>query len=479
MKAVLRVCWTLFTAFRVQRWFGVAGLVVLAIGFFIGIVGLFNRSDATLGFPLGLYGCFALVVIPTAFLAGATLRALSVPSAHALLPRFRVRILLALALFVASVGLPVYGVGLALELFGGPRTEVAAMYVAAAYVVGGLTAVVLFGFVVTGNPNWMWLMLPGMFAFSQWMDVGGPQRLVAAGFSFPGVVAAASAAAWLSFAIWYLRVGRIRPVLLIAPERGWSEMWWRRSVIRPAKRWPAELTRERAIGTLLTGRLQPTFPRQLLIAAGVGVALCFIAPLLRYLPGDPGDLPKTPPLTTFVFPFYATLFVAFGSNLVVRQSRHLWLRVPGSRIQVFRVIERRMARLYARVVTCIAAFVLASLWLFETPLDEAAWGFALMSSAALYSACMALAAVRTVWLVAGGMVFIFAVQMVVLMVLAQQPGPPVDPPGVTQLAATVGIQLAGAALFRGLAELRWRSIDWLKFRPLRIGRSFGYSGTRG
>jgi hypothetical protein len=49
---------------------------------------------------------------------------------------------------------------------------------------------------------------------------------------------------------------------------------------------------------------------------------------------------------------------------------------------------------------------------------------------------------------------------------------------VAQLVATVGIQLTGAGLFRAVAELRWRSIDWLEFRPLRIGRAAIYSGTR-
>jgi hypothetical protein len=477
MKAVLRVYWILFTAFPVQCWLGIAGLIVLAIGLAVGVVGLLTRSDATLGFPLGLIGFFVLVVIPMAFAAGATLRALSVPSAHALLPRFRARVLLAIALLIASVALPLYGVAIVVELTGAgvaagehfPRSI-------AVYVVGGLTVVVLGVFVITTNPNWMWLGLPGMFAFSRWMEVGGPSRLAAAGFSLPWIVGAASAGAWLVFAIWYLRVQRIRPVLLIAPERGWSEMYWRQAV-RPAKHWPAELTRERAIGTLLGGRLQRTFPQQLLVAAGVGVLLCLVAPLLiRYLPGSQQSM--TAPFTSFLGPFYATLFMAFGASLIVRQSRHVWLRVPGSRIQVFRLIERAMARLYARVVTCITALLLASLWVFDTPLSEAAWGFVLMSSAALYSACVGLAAVRTVWLVAGGMLAAFAVQLVGLMVVGQEPGPPVDPPSVTQLVAVVGIQLAGAGLFRALAELRWRSIDWLKFRPLRIGRNAIHSGTR-
>jgi hypothetical protein len=115
----------------------------------------------------------------------------------------------------------------------------------------------------------------------------------------------------------------------------------------------------------------------------------------------------------------------------------------------------------------------ASLWVLDTPLNEAAWGFALMSSAALYSACLGLAAVRTVWLIAAGLIAAFAMQVGVLAVISQP-----QPPGVAQLTAAVALQLVGAGFFRALAERRWRSIDWLKFRPLRIGRSAMHSGTR-
>ena len=464
MKAVLRIFWTLFTAFPIQRGFGVAGLIVLAIGSFVALANALADSKAFFGFSISLLG-FALVVVPAGFAAGATLRALSVPSTHALLPRFRVRVLLAVALFVGSIALAWYGLAMAFEAAGRPIGG----EVGVVYAVGALTAVVLSLFVITSNPNWSWLSLPAMFAFTQWMEVDGPRRLAAAGYSLSWIVSIASAGAWLVFAIWYLRGPRVRPVLLLAPERGWSEMYWRQA-IRPAKYWPAELTRNRAMSTLLGGRLQRTFPQQLLIAASVGVILCLLAPLLRYLPGQ---RPTTPPFTGFLYAFYATLFVAFGANLIVRQSRHAWLRVPGSRVQVFRLIERMIARLYARVVACITALLVASLWVLDTPLNEAAWGFALMSSAALYSACLGLAAVRTVWLIAAGLIAAFPMQVGVLAVISQP-----QPPGVAQLTAAVALQLVGAGFFRALAERRWRSIDWLKFRPLRIGRNAIHSGTR-
>jgi hypothetical protein len=216
-------------------------------------------------------------------------------------------------------------------------------------------------------------------------------------------------------------------------------------------------------------------PQGLLVAAAVGVLLCFAAPLLHYLPSQTA---APPPFTMFVWPFYATMFTLFGAYFIVGQSRRAWLRVPGARVRVFRVVERHMARLYLRVVTCVTALVLASLWVFDTPPAEAAWGIALMASAALYSVCLALASVRTVWPIAIGLLVMFVAQVVVLGVEREQAA-------TSHVAALLGleslvaqqpgvllaIQLAAAGACRAAAELRWRNIDWLRLRPMRLGRS--------
>jgi hypothetical protein len=473
MKAVLRVYWTFFTAFPIQRWLGVAGLIVLAIGSFVALVGLLNGSEEVVGLALGLIGFLVLVVVPTAFAAGGTLRALSVPSTHALLPRFRVRVLLAVALFVGSIGLPWYGLAIA---FGREGIEVAAVYA-----VGALTAVVLSVFVITAQPNWLWLGLPIFVAGSSWLDMNGPQRLAAAGFSLPWIVGIASALAWIAFAIWYLRARRIRPVLLITDTHGLTEVW-RRKAGWQQKRWPADLTRGSAMAILLwSGRVQPPLPRQLLNAVMVGAVICLALPFLQFLPSQN---PKTPPFTAFVWPFYATMFTLFGAHFIVGQSRRAWLRVPGARVQVFRVVERHMARLYLRIVTCITALVLTSVWVFDTSPIEAAWGIALMASAALYSACLALASVRTVWPIAFGLLVMLVLQVLVLGVERQQAATQLVGAllgievAAQQLGGLLVVQLAAAGVCRAVAEFRWRSIDWLRFRPMRIGRNAIHGGTR-
>jgi hypothetical protein len=123
-----------------------------------------------------------------------------------------------------------------------------------------------------------------------------------------------------------------------------------------------------------------------------------------------------------------------------------------------------MARLYLRAVTCIATLGLASVLVLETPLTQAAWGVALMASATLYSGCLALASVRTAWPLLFGLLGMLAVQAVLLGMEQKLPGPP-------QPGTLLGVQLAVAAVLRVVAELRWRKIDWLRLRPMRLGRS--------
>ena len=454
MKAVAHVYWTFFTAFRIQRWLGVLGLIVVAVGLFVGLVGTLTDIKAVMGFPLGVLGFF-VVIGPAAFAAGGLLRALAASRANALLPHFRLRVLCAVALFVGSIALLSYLVVSMNPTTGPPLgTEVAV------YAVGVLTAIVLSVVVITGNPNWGYLFFLPMIAPSMWTEVDGPRRLAAAGVSLPWIVAVAAASAWLAFAIWYLRTRHIRPVLLLTSTRGWTELW-RHKAERPVKRWPEDLTRAHAVGILLSGRVLRAFPQRLVIAAAAGALLCLVASLLRYMPGQQ---PAAPRFTSFVWAFYAMFFVALWAHQIARQSRRVWLSVPGPRVQVFRLVERTMARLFAIALSCITALVLVSLWLHETPPSEVAWGIALMASAALYSVCMGLASVRSTWLIAGGVLIMTIVQAVVLEAVQK-------PAGTAQIVAVIGIQLAAAAAFRILAALRWRDIDWLKFRPQRFGRN--------
>ena len=234
------------------------------------------------------------------------------------------------------------------------------------YPVGALTAIVLAMLVFTGQPNWIWIGLPLLSGFMQWMSAGGPAHLREAGVSLPWIVAVASVGARVVFATWYLRARYVRPVLRVATADSARSAWpWGAAAL------PSELTRAVAVRMLLAGHVQRPLAQQLLIAAGIGALLCLVAPLLQYLPGQQTT---TPPFTRFLWPFYAMVIMAFGTHPLVRQSRFLWLRVPGARGEVLKLVERMVARLYARVAVAIVAFVLFALWVLGTPLGEAAWG---------------------------------------------------------------------------------------------------------
>jgi hypothetical protein len=57
------------------------------------------------------------------------------------------------------------------------------------------------------------------------------------------------------------------------------------------------------------------------------------------------------------------------------------------------------------------------------------------------------------------------VVQIVLLGMEQRLASPPEP------GALLGVQLTAAAVLRVVAELRWRNIDWLKLRPMRLGRS--------
>src|SRR5262245_56904266 len=102
MNAVLRVCWTFFTALPLERVLGGLGAVwcgLLVLGQLVtpGWEGLWI---------LGVIGLFVLVLFPSVFASPAVFRALSAPRANQLLPHFRARMLVGVTLFMVAVLAP-------------------------------------------------------------------------------------------------------------------------------------------------------------------------------------------------------------------------------------------------------------------------------------------------------------------------------------------------------------------------------------
>ncbi|HSC14027.1 MAG TPA: hypothetical protein VLI71_02875, partial [Gammaproteobacteria bacterium] len=99
---------------------------------------------------------------------------------------------------------------------------------------------------------------------------------------------------------------------------------------------------------------------------------------------------------------------------------------------------------------------------------EIALGFALAAGASIYAAYVALAAVRGIstYLWGFGSMALLLIGLLVLSALF----PDVfSAHSLTAPAVVAAVELAGAALLRALAVRRWRTVDWLRFKPLLVG----------
>ncbi len=142
----------------------------------------------------------------------------------------------------------------------------------------------------------------------------------------------------------------------------------------------------------------------------------------------------------------------------VPQARLLWLRVPGPRLRVFARVQANIARLITKGAAMVGTIAALAPALFGAAHSEAVWGAALMISAMLYSICLVLASVRGIKLAATWFIAMLIGQFIVLG--------PLDSPAPQPPLAGVVMHLGGAAIFWCVAWYRWRSIDWMRFRPM-------------
>lgn len=429
MSAVLRVFWLYFTAFPVQRWLTGVGA---AIGAVLVVVGLLS-SEARIGVGLGALTFTIFTAVPALFAGGALLRALSAPRSHQLLPYFRVRALLAAALLVASLVLW-FGTAYGVALLGNQGVPAAVLIV---YPFGFITAVFV----------WVWLFSADWRWWSAFLSL--PLCVVVLGRTGWGASGAGSlvlpvligaSLAWAAFAAWYLRVRRVRPLMVMPAAR-------------KADGWAGQLTREAAMRATVAWDGQPSLTRTLLAAVGrgggTGIVL-LIAVLL--LP----QVDRLPSLTSFIWPFVSMSLVGGHVGFVVRQSRLLWLKVGGGRDEIWRTIERAAWRTGLTAFTVAMSTMLLVTVSLGTSARELILGAALCVSAAMYAGYLALATVPGVRVQVVGYGLMTIVQ---LALLARAD------PAVTSIAIVLVTQLLGAVLLRALAIRRWRQIDWRLVQP--------------
>ncbi len=403
MRAVLRICWTFFTTITLQRvlnvigaaWFGLAVVASLLSGEFVYLV------------P-GYIVLVVLAAFPAFFMAPALFRSLSAPRVYQLLPHFRLRMLIAATLLLLVLVVVAIAVVLAPALAAERTLPISVV----AYTFGFFVALFLLVFLAVGDWRWFVLLPLAFVAFVSLRRLSPTAALPAWIWSTMALVA------WATFAAWYLRVRHVRGVMLIPRQRAAGV-----DTTRP-------VPRTVAIRTLLASNAPLIF---LAVVVVVGVVV--------------GGLP-------FAFMF---LF-AERSVATVRQSRLLWLRIPGSRDAVRRQVEKVLWRNWT--VGCAFLIVIAVVTL--SPLvgaglvDVFLW-FAVTAGAAIYGTYVAMAAVPSVATYFVG----FGSMAVLQIVLVALPTP-----SLTAIATVVVAEFVGAALFRALAVRRWRRIDWLRFKPL-------------
>jgi len=164
-------------------------------------------------------------------------------------------------------------------------------------------------------------------------------------------------------------------------------------------------------------------------------------------------------LTSFFWPLTFMLLYGERSLAIVRQSRLVWLKIPGSRDAVRLEIERVLWRnwVFGAALFAFVAAIAASP-LVGADASRALLGLAATAGAALYGTYIAMAAmpsIATYFLAFGAPMVLL---QIVLLARAE--------PSLTAVAVVVGIELAGAGLLRALVIRRWHTVDWLRLRPL-------------
>jgi hypothetical protein len=362
---------------------------------------------------------------------------------YQLLPHFRLRMLIAVSLLlctllVLSAGVLI-GPTLAAEqvfLAAAKPFPFAALGVAAAFVV----AMFLVFFLAFGDWRWAALAPAALVVLVKLRD-WSPATV---GFlaALPAwVLPAAALGAWAIFAAWYLRVRQVRPVMLMPQQRAVGV-----DAARP-------VPRAVAVRTLLASNAQRTASQGLgfrttpLDLFMVAVALAVLTTGLRFFS-----------LTTVFWPLAFMLFFGERSVAIVRQSRLLWLNIPGSRDAVRSEVEKVLWRNFGFG----AAFLVVAAAIAASPLvgagaTRALLGLAMTAGAAIYGTYVAMAAVPSVATYFWGFGPMVVLQV---MLLARQES------SLTAVAVVAGAELAGAALLRALVIRRWHMVDWLRLRPL-------------
>lgn len=439
MSAIARLSLTYFSCFPVQRW-----LTALAAALFVAGLLIPALSEGVQGFESIVAVLFVLPVVVT---AGIAFRALSAPRTYRFTAHFRPKMLGALLLTVALVGLIVAA---AVQLWP-PAGIKASLTVSFVYIFFWLSALVLGTVVTSGSPIRLAFALPVVYAAVVWLSRGGPSQLATAGIN-PGLAAAsASALLWSPFAAWYMRAKRIRPV-------NWHE--WHRSTSPALLSWGQNTKRSRdaAIRLYLVGHPGWEAPRKIAVLAAGAIAI----PVVFWIIGT-GKRIAPPPSLLLSVALVPMLLCLPQATQIARRSRLLWLRIGGARDGLFRITEEQTRVTYAWSGAFAVLMIGTSAALFpQMHWATVAWLVLLALASGLWATYLGLMRVRTAGVVdVGAMLALVATGIVAAVLLAL-------PWGWIGAGTIVGVQVIGASMSRVAAKRRWAQIDWRQFQPVRL-----------
>jgi hypothetical protein len=438
MKAIARLAWTYLTAFPILRWVGIGSLASLPFA----VLAIWHRGFIAL--PII---AFAIQWVSMTIAAGYLFRVLSAPRSHRFLPHFRGRSLTAFLAIVALVTSPWLVLG-TLAALSQPYTVqlVAPLFI--------MTLAVGIAFFPVGAAVTFAVLIAISWAVPQLAGPPAPRAappdIVLGPVAISVFLLGVWAALWVLFSVWYLRVRRIepfQPAAVILDKIG-------------IRRSPGSVVFDR--GSAMAATLSAAYPegaKQM----GVWIALLIIGTKLAAGFARGAHVPYTAVIFVPALMIPGVVLVAIASTLA-RRTKSLWLKSGLSRRDLLAATEKQIWRTVASRSLALSVVLSIGIALtYDVPVPVLARALASAAATATLAVYLGVALVRDSRVIAAGLAaLVFASAGVALWAVFTAPAR-----DDVWLAATLS-QVAVALAFRAVAISRWRKIDWLVFKPIRI-----------
>lgn len=437
MTAAVRIALRLFGIFPIQRWVELVGLVLVGVDVVAKLAGW--RFAGALH-PLG-YSFVLLAAIAT---AGYLFRGQSAIRAHGLAPSARTLMLAGLAL---HIGLLVGAFSLSLIIWPGAAELSLTIENGVVYPLFFLTWIYL-GLITATRSIWsLWTVVLASAIAGYWIGNGGLERLAPLGLSTPYLAAGAIVVAWSVFIGWYLSARTIDQTGLVEYAGTFRK--------RKLPEYAVPRTARSAVTAIVTGQFPAPLYRYLMPIAAASVTLVCAIWILSRVGAVPRDSVNFAPLLSVVF------IVGVQVNQIARRMRYVWLKHEATRIELFRIAERRALMLFGLMLLMLGV-LLFSLAAFSSalPSRNVLAIFALMLSSglvAMYIGLMHVTSRRAIDFSVAGFFMIVSLFSTILM------EPPIS--AFVPAAVVLFANLAAAAVCRAVAIRRWRHVDWLRLKP--------------